>query len=254
MIRKPNARLNVMAGARMVVFMALIGVMAAVVFAAQETGPTHAGEACSTPPASTQPVEHESHATRAPAATQSSRASRDEMVRKLLGGESTVVDQVDRMLQDMGEATTRLTAQLDAGSETQAAQRRALEGLDVLIRQAGENRRASPQTSRVRPRGERDAQRRRTPDERKQTNQGKGGQAQRGGPGAAGGAGEDSANKKAAKAEMVRGWGYLPGRERDEVIQGFDEEFLAKYREQIMEYYRRLAEAASVQPVSGEPR
>lgn len=254
MIRKLNQRLNASTASHMVVALTRILVMAAGVYAGRAPEPTDAGEVRSTPPASTQPVEHESHATRAPAATQSSRASRDEMVRKLLGGESTVVDQVDRMLQDMGEASTRLTAQLDAGSQTQAAQRRALEGLDVLIRQAGENRRASPQTSRVRPRGERDAQRRRTPDERKQTNQGKGGQAQRGGPGAAGGAGEDSANKKAAKAEMVRGWGYLPGRERDEVIQGFDEEFLAKYREQIMEYYRRLAEAASVQPVSGEPR
>lgn len=254
MTGKPNARLNVRTRARMVVFMALIGVKAAVVFAARETGPSHAGEACSTSPASTQPSEDERRGARASVATQPSRASHDELVRKLLGGESTAVDQVERMLQDMGEASTRLTSQLDAGSQTQAAQRRALEGLDELIRQAGENRSASPQTSRVRPRGERDAQRHRTPDERKQTNQGKGGQAQRGGPGAAGGAGEDSANKKAAKAEMVRGWGYLPGRERDEVIQGFDEEFLVKYREQIMEYYRRLAEAASVQPASGEPR
>lgn len=254
MTRKLNARRIAMTTAWMVVAMTLIRMMAAGVYAAQALEPTRFGEARSTSPVSTQPAGKESHAASAPAATQPSGLSREEMVRKLLGGESTSVDQVERMLQDMGEASARLTAQLDAGSQTQAAQRRALEGLDTLIRQAGENRRASPQASRVRPRGERDAQRRRPPDERKPVNQGKGGQARRGGPGAAGGAGEDSANKKAAKAEMVRGWGYLPGRERDEVIQGFDEEFLAKYREQIMEYYRRLAEAASVQPVSGEPR
>ncbi len=203
--------------------------------------------------ATTQPAKSASSSDRA-SATQPSNASRDEMVRKLLGGQSTAVDQVEQMLDSMGEAADRLTSQGDAGPQTQAAQRRVLEGLDSLIRQAGENRKASPQSSRVRPRGERDGQRRRPPNEQKPPNPGKGGLAQRGGPGAAGGAGEDSAGKKAVKAEMARGWGFLPGRERDEVMQGFDEEFLAKYREQIMDYYRRLADAAVANSASGEQR
>ncbi|QDV90338.1 hypothetical protein RAS2_14170 [Phycisphaerae bacterium RAS2] len=188
------------------------------------------------------------------ATTQPGVSPRDQMVRKLLDGESTAVDQVDLMLASMGEASERLNSKSDAGSQTQAAQRRALEGLDTLIRQAGENRRAAPQASRVRPRGEREGQRRRPPGERKQMNQGKGGQAQRGGPGAEGGAGADSSRKQAAKAELARGWGFLPGRERDEVLQGFDEEFLAKYREQIMDYYRRLADAAVAKASSSDKR
>jgi len=41
--------------------------------------------------------------------------------------------------------------------------------------------------------------------------------------------------------------GVLPDRDRMEVSQGFDEAFLPKFREQIMRYYRRLAEAAQKQ-------
>ena len=43
--------------------------------------------------------------------------------------------------------------------------------------------------------------------------------------------------------ESRRGWGNLPEREREEVLQGVDEEFLERYREWIEQYYRALQEA-----------
>ena len=41
--------------------------------------------------------------------------------------------------------------------------------------------------------------------------------------------------------ELRRGWGRLPARDRDEVVQGFDQDFLTKYRQWIERYYRALA-------------
>ena len=42
--------------------------------------------------------------------------------------------------------------------------------------------------------------------------------------------------------EFRRGWGNLPQRDRDEVLQGIDEDSLEKYRRQIESYFRALAE------------
>jgi len=41
--------------------------------------------------------------------------------------------------------------------------------------------------------------------------------------------------------ELRRGWGWLPLRDREEVLQGFEQDFLLKYREWIERYYRALA-------------
>ena len=42
--------------------------------------------------------------------------------------------------------------------------------------------------------------------------------------------------------ESRRGWGHLPQRDRDELLQGIDEEFIEQYRPQIEQYYRALTE------------
>ena len=49
------------------------------------------------------------------------------------------------------------------------------------------------------------------------------------------------ADFRSAAGEATRGWGFLPERDRDEIIQGFEETFMSKYREQIERYYRLLA-------------
>jgi hypothetical protein len=52
----------------------------------------------------------------------------------------------------------------------------------------------------------------------------------------------DRGKGDADKADLSRGWGFLPQRDRDEISQGFDEQFPSKYRDRILEYYRTLAE------------
>jgi len=51
----------------------------------------------------------------------------------------------------------------------------------------------------------------------------------------------------ADRPELRRGWGYLPARDREAIIQGAGDDFPARYREQIEEYYRAIAEAAEKQ-------
>ena len=46
------------------------------------------------------------------------------------------------------------------------------------------------------------------------------------------------------RAEVRRGWGFLPQRDREAIVQGSNEEFHAKYREYIERYYRAIAERA----------
>lgn len=42
--------------------------------------------------------------------------------------------------------------------------------------------------------------------------------------------------------DFRRGWGHLPQRDREEILQGIDEDVLEKYRPLIERYYRSLAE------------
>jgi len=52
---------------------------------------------------------------------------------------------------------------------------------------------------------------------------------------------EDAREK--SQYDVRRGWGALPDRQRDEVIQGFSEQFLESYRIWIERYYRALQES-----------
>jgi hypothetical protein len=45
--------------------------------------------------------------------------------------------------------------------------------------------------------------------------------------------------------DVRRAWGHLPMREREEIIQGVNEEFLEEYREWVERYYRALQESTS---------
>lgn len=156
------------------------------------------------------------------------------------GGEEDVMDRISRL---MGEAAKRLQVDLDSGDDTQAVQRSVLEQLDRAIKQAAaqrrpkqtpspssksDKRRAPPKPSTAEQRRERGSDpasadastsKRATPDQTK--------------------------NRDADGGELResrRGWGNLPDRERDELIQGFNEESLERYRAWIERYYRALQE------------
>ncbi len=166
------------------------------------------------------------------------------LVEKLLGGESTAVDTVEAALTNMQRASIRLIDQLDPGRETQLLQKEIVKGLDELIEQASKTQ-MSPEQGGVRRKSDRsDEKSRRTrrsgakaagessrPPEAADPNQsGRSGSAER---------------RALSKSDLERRWGYLPPRDRDEVMQGFDDRFLPRYRAQIERYYQLLAEDAA---------
>ncbi len=166
------------------------------------------------------------------------------LVEKLLGGESTVLDTVEAALTNMQQASIRLSDQLDPGRETQLLQKEIIKGLDELIEQASKTQ-TSPEQGGVRRKGDRS-------DEKSR-------QTRRSGAKAAGDANRPAQAAEAkqqdraggaekrtlSKSDLERRWGYLPPRDRDEVMQGFDDRFLPRYRAQIERYYQRLAEEAA---------
>lgn len=180
-----------------------------------------------------------------PATTQPSRGVDERLVRKLLGGESTALDAVETTLARMDEAAKRLTDRLDPSDATQAIQKQILAGLDQMIQAAERNRagKSKGQQSR-RKTGRRPSGRKRGRATAKSG-------SPKSVPTSKGGQGDDDRGKggtpstgKRNKADLARQWGFLPQRDRLEVAQGFDEEFLPKFREQIQRYYRHLADQA----------
>jgi hypothetical protein len=182
-----------------------------------------------------------------PASQPASRPSRvvdEQLVRKLLGGSSGTLDALDATLAGMEGAAVRLNDRLDPGPQTQRLQKDVLTGIDKLIEQARKNRVAS----RGKSPGRRAADRRpggARPGGRKDGAAGDPGKGGKGGPVIGPEASARSATTRAVdRAELLRGWGFLPLKDREEISQGFDEEFLSKYREEIARYYRDLARAA----------
>ncbi len=167
----------------------------------------------------------------------------DEVVRRLLGGESSAQDTVEETLSRMQEACDLLADRFETGDKTRGVQAQVVSSIDKLIEQAQKNSasgRAGSTTRRPREKaGGRPSRRASTKGSDKSAPNPQGG----GAPAEGEGAGERRGLK--SKSQMSRGWGYLPQREREEISQGFDEEFLPKYREHILKYYRRLAEEAN---------
>lgn len=168
-----------------------------------------------------------------------------ELVRRLLGGESSAVDTVEQTLSRMDEAKRLLTEDLNCDARTQDAQAEVLVGIDKLIEESRKSQVSSRGGSKFRRKREARPDRRQSPEEatagRAAPKSASGTEA---GQAPAGGSAARSGDRRSDKAEFSRGWGFLPQRDRDEIAQGFDEEFISKYRDQIMDYYRRLAEDA----------
>jgi hypothetical protein len=116
--------------------------------------------------------------------------------------------------------------------------------LDDAIKVAAANRRP------VRRQGESSsADKRRMPTSRKgESKQGRGVADSQKGASSSGtsDAGQTPGEEKAARGELRelrQGWGHLPMREREEIIQGIGERYLERYRAWIERYYRALQEA-----------
>jgi hypothetical protein len=178
-------------------------------------------------------------------ASQPSEADR-QLIRKLLRDATGRSEgpAVIRALDGMRASRVKLGVSYDTGRETQQIQRGIVRDLEKTIAEAWKAQRPMPTSSKSRQSEQR---RRRQSQQPKPGSEPK--DAQR--TDALEPIGDERATHgvvttavgqpRAALRELRRGWGRLPDRDRDEVVQGFDQDFLTKYREWIERYYRALA-------------
>ena len=145
-----------------------------------------------------------------------------------------------RIMNLMSEAAGQLKRDFDPGQDTQQIQGEIIEKLDEAIavaqrrrsrvsgqqQQVSDKRRGQRRTDGQKP-GQQPADGDKPPDREASTT------------------GQDQGAKSTATGrlrEFRRGWGNLPQRDRDEVLQGIDEDVLEKYRPLIEDYFRALSE------------
>ncbi len=149
-------------------------------------------------------------------------------------------DLMSRIIDHMDQAGGRLADTFDPGDATQQIQKQALRDLDLAIKQAKQNMRASRSAS---------SQNREKRSEGQTSDDTEGDDAKgqsdsgSGDEGAAGlGGGIEIGKDGGTLSERRRHWGHLPARDRDAMIQSTDDEFHEKYRRQIERYYETLAD------------
>jgi len=165
----------------------------------------------------------------------------DRLLRKAQSDQQEGV--MESIVRLMDEASRRMGVDFDAGSKTTEIQIEIAEKLDEAIERAAKQsrsrRRSSSRSNRDKrkmPTASRDrsGSKRKSPAEQVGSDPAK----STGGEGTA----EQVNGQKGEFTELRRGWGQLPSRERDELIQGIDEQFLDRYRDWIERYYRALQE------------
>ncbi len=144
----------------------------------------------------------------------------ERLIRQAVGDQDRdIMDQITRL---MDQSARRLHREFDPGRQTQAVQQQIVKTLDQAIA-AAQRRRAKASAS-ARSTGDR----RTTPPKPDRPRDS-----------------ADAADAPPAAGrfrESRRGWGHLPARDRDEVLQGLDEDVLEKYRSLIDRYFKALAE------------
>src|SRR5262249_12461951 len=127
--------------------------------------------------------------------------------------------------------------------ETQGVQAKALKAIDDAIAEARQQM-SHPRSSSSRQKGEsRKAGQRDASRQQSKSSSAKPGAAasqSSGGPGA----GPPKGSRLSERPDGRRGWGFLPQRDREAIVQGSNEEFQPRYREYIEQYYRAIAERA----------
>ena len=154
----------------------------------------------------------------------------------------SAAEAVARTLTLMEQSRQQLSVKLDPGPETQAVQQQIVTALDDLIAAAMAGAQGTAGASgQAQPGERREHQQPGQPDKTADGAPAPAGDVQ-GRPGSVQNDGTGLTTPSGEFRESRRGWGHLPPRERDEIIQGVREAVLEKYREQINEYYRALAE------------
>lgn len=176
----------------------------------------------------------------APSASQpASQPELDELTRRIISGRSRD-DLPARLTAAMADAGRRLAERRDAGSETQALQQEVLRDLDALLQQMKSAPRSQQrqQSSARRSAGSSGAQARSAQARQQQAaaaNRPATEERDTGGAVA-------EPRGHAAPPDVRRRWGELPQRQREELMQGYNEQSLPRYREWVERYYRTLAQ------------
>ncbi len=175
-----------------------------------------------------------------PKADKNDRKLSDKLLNK--SGERSDESVMEVVIRLMNDAAARLEIRFDTGEGTLELQDSILKRLDEAIELAASQRNPSRNNQKGST-GDRRQQPKRQNAQTKQarTEQGEGeGQS------------DDNAQSDHAKGAVTnpkpggdmldtrRGWGHLPQRERDEIIQGVGERYLQRYRTWIEKYYRAL--------------
>ena len=192
-----------------------------------------------------------------PTTTQRSRGSDggeldDDLVRKLLqraSGQGDDEEVLQRIMRLMEASHLRLAGQFDPGEQTQRIQQRILEDLEEALKRSRNRSPRSKQSKKQqssgdrRQRGQRQQKKKPTsqpakskPQPGKDTGQAK---SKDSGNGQRSGAGK--ATSRRAPRDRGRGWGNLPPRDREAVLQGIKDDYLPKFKDMIERYYKALA-------------
>ena len=162
----------------------------------------------------------------------------DKLAERLLGGGSESGDVMDRILALMRQSGRRLDIDFDPGIATQAVQSRILEELDSAVKAAAQKRRRSKSESTS------SADKRRATSDKTQAKPGdqssSGSESKPASRATKGNRPADSRSGLGALRESRRGWGRLPERDREQILQGAGESTLTRYKAWIDRYYRAL--------------
>lgn len=171
----------------------------------------------------------------------------DDLAAKLIRdtvAQSSTEDPMAEMMREMSEIAERLQVDFDPGEQTQAQQRQVSSRLDEAIKSAAARRRAQSQPDPKQSADKRTMPSMKKPEarptEKKQAGEGQAKSA------AEKSAEEASAATQDAKTDLPntrRAWGNLPQRDREEVLQGAEEESLERFRPWIEQYFRALQES-----------
>ncbi len=172
--------------------------------------------------------------------------SSDDLVNRLTrkAVNETEEDLMDAVMRMMDDVVHRVQTDFDPGEQTLTVQREISTKLDEAIKAAAARRRVRS----VSPTSTKNADKRKLPSasgkvESKRTAQA-GKPSDEGVADAPPGAAEVQAPRPGGELrDARRGWGNLPQRDREEVIQGIEEQFIERYRLWVERYYRSLQES-----------
>ncbi|HUU82468.1 MAG TPA: hypothetical protein VM243_03085 [Phycisphaerae bacterium] len=162
----------------------------------------------------------------------------ERLIRQATGQEDTSM--MGRIMGLMSDAAGRLKRDFDPGADTLRIQREIITKLDEAIN-AAQRRRSKGSGQQQQVSDKRQAQR--PSDEQKESGQSDQSEAASESAGDATEQGREGKSTATGRLrEFRRGWGNLPQRDREEVLQGIDEDVLEKYRQLIEDYFRALSE------------